>query len=262
MEFFDINCWAGSEILEESSAENKSGDLFSLFSKNKIKKAVLTNRLSYSYDWNYGNENLLGFDYLNQNENIFFSFILCPDVYHQFTFSDYMRNAYKSKVRMFRIFPKSHLFYINDYYMKKIYNHMGEAGFPLMLDLKELDITGNKYFAIDDLRKLLKQNKEMPVILETSLKQCMFNRFYFPLLEEFENLYIEISGMLLIDQIEHYVGKFGSNRLVFGSNFPGSDFAVNTGRMESSEISMEDKENICFRNVFNLFNNIKIQGND
>jgi len=211
MEFFDVNCWAGNEILEKTDA---SGGLLSLFEKNNIKNAVLTGRLALTYDWNFGNENISSFKNIKQNENIFFGYVLCPDAYHQFDFSDYMRNAYKNKARLFRVFPKSHLFYLNDYYMKKIFDEMADAGFPLMLDLKELDITGNKYFAIDDLKKLLDENKKLPVILETSLKQCMFNRFYFPLLEEFENLYLEISGMLLVDQIEHYVGKFGSERLV------------------------------------------------
>jgi len=37
-----------------------------------------------------------------------------------------------------------------------------------------------------------------------------------------------------------------------------SDFALNTSRIESSEISEDDKKNICHRNISNLFNNIRI----
>jgi len=258
MEFFDINCLVNRGIIENNIKEESREDLLSLLLKNNITKAVLTNSLSLSYDWNIGNNDLLSFKELGQNNSIYFGLVLTPDVYHQFIFSDYMENAYKNKARLFRIFPKSHLFYLNDFYMRKIYNEMAGANFPLMLDLKELDITGNKYFAIDDLRILLRENKKLPVILETSLKQCMFNRFYFPLMEEFENLYLEVSGMLLMDQIEHYVEKFGSERLIFGSNFPNTRLEVNTSRIESADIDERSKENIAGKNILRLLEKINL----
>jgi predicted TIM-barrel fold metal-dependent hydrolase len=241
MEFFDINCWINRGIIEKNLKEDNREDLFSLLLKNNI----TTDNLSLSYDWHIGNNDILNFNGPSQNKNIFFGLVLTPDASHQFVFSDYMKNAYKNNARIFRIYPKSHLFYLNDYYMRKIYNEMAVANFPLMLDLKELDITGNKYFAIDDLRILLSENKKLPIILETSLKQCMFNRFYFPLMEEFENLYLEVSGMLLMDQVEHYVGKFGSERLIFGSNFPNTSLEVNTSRIEAADIDESSKENIA-----------------
>ncbi|MHB1252634.1 MAG: amidohydrolase family protein [Candidatus Humimicrobiaceae bacterium] len=258
MEFFDINCWVSHEVLENNSVEKKSEYFFSSLSKNNISKVVLTNKLSLTYDWDIGNNDLLNFKELMQNENVFFSFILCPEAYHQFKFSDYIKNAYDNKVRLFRVFPKSQLFYLNDYYMQKVFKEMADANFPLMLDLKELDITGNKYFAINDLKILLNENKKLPVILETSLKQCMFNRFYFPLLEEFENLYLEVSGMLLMDQIEHYIEKFGSERLIFGSNYPNFDLALNTSRIEFVQAGSWEKSNIAYNNLSKLFEKISI----
>ena len=258
MDFFDINCIVGREIMESGDGGKAFGDFYKLILINNIKKIVLTNKFSIGYDWNIGNNEFSKALQLNKNKNIYFCFVLCPDVYHMFKFSGYIKDAYKNKVRLLRIFPKSHLFYLNDYYMQKIYDEISGLNFPLMLDLKELDITGNKYFAIDDLRMLLSRHKSLPLILQTSLKQCMFNRFYFPLLEEFENLYLEISGMLLMDQVEHYVEKFGSKRFIFGSNYPETDFSINTARMEFAEVSQQDKENICFNNLNNIFNSIKL----
>jgi len=258
MEFFDINCWISYEVFENNPLEETPEDFFSMLSKNNIKKAVLTNTLSLTYDWNTGNNALLKIKGLAENENIFFGFILCPEVYHQFKFSHYLKSAYENKVRLFRVFPKSQLFCLNDYYMQKIFKEMSDANFPLMIDLKELDITGNKYFAINDLRTLLGENKNLPVILETSLKQCMFNRFYFPLMEEFENLYLEVSGMLLMDQIEHYIEKFGSQRLIFGSNYPNFVLALNTSRIEFIRAGDTEKSNIAFNNLSGLFEKISI----
>lgn len=258
MEFFDVNCLVEKSLFEDKGSGSRSNNFFSAMAENNIKKAVLTNRLSISYDWKAGNNAILSFKGLKEKENIFYSFVLTPDAYHEFNFSDYLSNVYKNKVRLFRIFPKSHLFYLNDFYMRKIFNEMAEVNFPLMMDLKELDITGNKYFAIDDLKIMLKENKSLPLILETSLKQCMFSRFYFPLLEEFENLYLEVSGMLLMDQIEHYVGKFGSERLIFGSNFPNTNPEVNTSRIESADIDKSSKENIAGKNISRLLGKISL----
>ncbi|MHB1376409.1 MAG: hypothetical protein ACYCXB_03185, partial [Candidatus Humimicrobiaceae bacterium] len=95
-------------------------------------------------------------------------------------------------------------------------------------------------------------------ILETSLKQCMFNRYYFPLLEKFKNLYLEISGMLLIDQIESYVEKFGSKRLIFGTNYPDLAAELSANRILLSEMNKYDKENIAFNNIDNILRGMEI----
>jgi predicted TIM-barrel fold metal-dependent hydrolase len=128
----------------------------------------------------------------------------------------------------------------------------------LIQDLKQLDITRNKYFDIDVLERILDENKDMPVILETSLKQCMLSRYYFSLLERFENLYLEISGLLLYDQIEHYIERYGSKRLIFGSNFPNLSIEITTNRIILAEISEIDKENIAFKNIKNIIRSIEI----
>ncbi|MHB1276205.1 MAG: hypothetical protein ACYC0D_09980, partial [Candidatus Humimicrobiaceae bacterium] len=67
MEFFDINCWISHEVLENNSVEKKSEDFFSSLSKNNISKVVLTNKLSLTYDWDIGNNDLLNFKELMQN---------------------------------------------------------------------------------------------------------------------------------------------------------------------------------------------------
>lgn len=253
MEFFDINCWVNYREIADNSCS-----FFDKLAKRNIKKIVLTNKLSLAYDWNMGNMEFVKSGLLAQNKNLFFAFIICPEACLQFNFAEYIRSAYKNNVRVFRVFPKTQLFYLNDCLMNRIYDEMSLVNFPLMIDLKELDITGNKYFAIDDLRVLLGKHKKLPVILETSLKQCMFNRFYFPLLEEFENLYLETSGLLLMDQLEHYVEKFGSKRLIFGSNYPTNDITVNISRIKLMESSQIDIQNICFDNINRIFNSISM----
>lgn len=265
IDFFDVNHWLGKRqnylaSRMYSSSEKKAGikDIRRLLDDNDIKKAIITNKFALSYEWKDGNEKLLESGLSGQIKGVFYSFVIAPEAIFSYDFPRFLADAYKDGVRLFRVFPRSHLFYLNDYYMKKIYKVLSKAGFPLMLDLKQLDITGNKYFDIDVLERVLDENPDMPLILETTLKQCMFNRYYFPLLERFKNMYLEVSGLLLYDQIEHYVEKFGSERLVFGTGYPDLPVEINTGRMILADISETDKKKIASGNLERIIGGIKI----
>ena len=265
IKFFDVNHWLGcdnywlcSSLYGKDKKELAINNFEQKLKDNDITNAIITSNLALNYDWNIGNEKLLESNLSQNINNLYYSYVLNPDVYFTYNFKEYLKKAYENRVRLFRPFPKRQLFYLNDFYMKKIYKILSRAKFPIMLDLKQLDITGSKYFDIDVLEYVLDENKEMPVILEASLKQCMFSRYFFPLLERFENLYIEVSGMLLYDQIEHYVEKFGSKRLIFGTNYPNLPVEINTNRITLANITQADKENIAFNNLNNIIGGIEI----
>jgi len=258
MKFFNINFLISGSLYSREEKESCAVKIKKIIEDNDISNLIITNKLALDYDWNIGNEKLLNSGLCSEINSLYYSYILTPDVYFTYDFNKYVNKAFEDGVRLFRFFPKHHLFYINDYYMKKIFGFLSKKKFPIMLDLKELDITGNKYFDINVLEKILDKNKEMPVILETSLKQCMFNRYYFPLLEKFKNLYLEISGMILIDQIECYVEKFGSKRLIFGTDYPDLSVELSTNRILLSEMNESDKENIAFNNIDNILRGIEI----
>lgn len=258
IKFFDTNFWINSSFYNKEEDESGIRKIKQIIAGNDISDLIVTNRLALDYDWNIGNGELLNSNLCKEIDNLYYCYILTPDVYFTYSFDKYLEKAFSDNVRLFRFFPKHQLFFINDYYMKKIFSILSKKKFPIMLDLKELDITGNKYFDINVLEKILDKNEEMPVILETSLKQCMFNRYYFPLLEKFENLFIEISGMLLVDQIEGYVEKFGSKRLIFGTNYPDTAPELSTNRILLSEMNESDKENIAFNNINNILRGIEI----
>ena len=263
--FFDVNNWLGSEanfltsnLYSNEDKKEVINNIRQRLDDNDIKKVIISSKLALNYDWNTGNDKLLESGLSQHIDDLFYCFVLNPDACFTCDIDKYINEAFKKKVRLFRIFPRSQLFYINDYYMKKIYRILSEKRFPMMLDLKQLDITGNKYFDIDVLEHILDENKNMPFILETTLKQCMFSRFYFPLLERFENLYLEVSGLLLYDQIEHYVEKFGSERLIFGSSYPSLPIEININRIILADIDKSDKENIASGNLEKIIGGIEI----
>jgi hypothetical protein len=258
MKFFDVNFEVNAGFYKGGENDNGFKKIGQITEDNDISSLIVTNKLAIDYDWDIGNSELLNSNLFRNINGLFYSYVLTPDVYFTYDFGKYINKAYAEGVRLFRFFPKHHLFYINDDYMKKIFGILSEKKFPIMIDLKELDITGNKYFDINVLERILDENNEMPVILDTSLKQCMFNRYYFPLLEKFSNLSLEISGMLLIDQIEGYVEKFGSKRLIFGTGYPRLAAELSSNRILLSGMGQPDKENISFNNIDNILRGIKV----
>ncbi|MCL4418151.1 MAG: hypothetical protein M1308_04480 [Actinobacteria bacterium] len=257
MNFFDINHWIrGDKFIKDE--KNELIKLVKSLSENEIQTAILTNELSLKYDWHTGNNELLSNKSLLESDNLYLCLILVPEAYIVFDFNKYVKSSLTQKVKLFRLFPKSHLFYINDIYMKKIFKILSGRRIPIMIDLKELDITGNKYFAMDELNIILKENPDLPVILECTLKQAMFNRLLYPLLEKYQNLYIETSKLFLMEQIEDMVKKFGSKRLIFGTSYPVLEMEFSVVRMLMSGLNNKAKEDIVFNNIDNLLRSIEI----
>ena len=184
--FFDANFWLAephywlsSSLYGEAEKRAEIRSIKRSLEANGISHAIVTHKLALGYDWNIGNEKLLSTHLCQEVENLYYAYVLAPDVSWTYDFDTYLETAFRNKVRLFRFFPKNHFFYLNDAYTKKIFRSLSEKKLPIMLDLKQLDITGNKYFDIDVLERVLDENKDMPVILEASLKQCMFSRYFF-----------------------------------------------------------------------------------
>jgi predicted TIM-barrel fold metal-dependent hydrolase len=66
------------------------------------------------------------------------------------------------------------------------------------------------------------------------------------------NLYLDAS-MLWADAVEQIVGKYGADRVLFGSAEPRNRYSVNLRSLDRIELSDEFREAICHRNAERLF---------
>jgi len=67
------------------------------------------------------------------------------------------------------------------------------------------------------------------------------------------NLYIDTSGSQCFSGVVEYgVSVLGADRILFGSDIPGRDFAVQLGRIYGADISDEDRDKILRRNAERL----------
>ena len=72
-----------------------------------------------------------------------------------------------------------------------------------------------------------------------------------------DNIYLDLTGSAMYNGIvEYYVDKVGSEKILFGTDFPFIDPRPAIGWIKSSRIKDEDKLNILHKNAERISKNI------
>lgn len=73
------------------------------------------------------------------------------------------------------------------------------------------------------------------------------------------NVYLDLTGSAMYNGIvEYYVDKIGSEKILFGTDFPFIDPRPAVGWIENSNISEEDRANIFYKNAERILTSIKV----
>ena len=76
--------------------------------------------------------------------------------------------------------------------------------------------------------------------------------YVYPLVKNYKNLYFDTSDFQEIIGIEAFVNRFGSEKLLFGTNFPMDNMGGPLATVSGAKISLSDKENIFYKNIERL----------
>ena len=173
-----------------------------------------------------------------------FGNLIFPNYYimHQNDFEDYLSVKYKSGFRCTRLYPKMHKYSIDVWAFEHILSVLNKFRFPVMISLDELDITGNKAIDWSILFKISNKFKNIPMIVDGgNSKELMFSGYFYQLLNETENVYLETHNLLGFNQIEDLADSLTSLKLILGSYFPFYSEPLSVERIRFARISSEDK---------------------
>ena len=68
--------------------------------------------------------------------------------------------------------------------------------------------------------------------------------------EDLPNVWVDTcGGWYDTEMVEYAVRHMGADRVIYGSDYPGRDFAPQLGRVAGAGLSDEDKEKILWRNA-------------
>jgi len=86
------------------------------------------------------------------------------------------------------------------------------------------------------------------------------DRYFYPLVNAYKNVYVDTSDFQEIIGLEAFVNRFGSERLLFGTNYPCDNMGGPIATLVGARISDQDKQNIAHANIQRLFDDIQRRG--
>ena len=84
-------------------------------------------------------------------------------------------------------------------------------------------------------------------------------RKLYPLLSSYRNLYLDLSYVMDAGGVEDMVGRFGAQKLLFGTGFPARYTGSMLGVVRSADISEEDRELIFGKNLERILEEAKLK---
>jgi hypothetical protein len=261
-EIFDCNCWFGINYLNDDLSVNHKdlGRYINFLTEDqKVPRIFLSHYFSLFYDPLKGDD-LLG-DILSKNQDLS-GIMVFPNFFisNKKEFEKYLTDKYDSGFRILRLYPGTHKYSIDLWAFDHFYSILNSCSYPVMINLEELDITGNKAIDWSILYHISKKFQKIPIIIDGgNTKELMFNNYFFQLLENTDNIYLDTHNLLAFNQIEELSNRFGSKRLIFGSYFPYYPYHLALDRITNSRLIEEDRASILSGNIKKMIRNIKIR---
>ncbi len=153
-----------------------------------------------------------------------------------------------NNIKALRTYPHKNRYFLDRVTMGELLDAMVEYKIPLYLSPQD----GWEY-----IFNTLKEFPKLTVIL-TNYGLWGSDRFFFPLIRAYENVYIDTSDYQVINGINEFNRKFGVDRLLFGSNFPRDTFGGPITALLGSDLSIEDVEKIASGNITRLMSEVRL----
>ena len=260
-EIIDCNFWFGTNYLSrELSVDTGKLNSYLGYLRTNVKTPMIATSSYFSlYGDPIDGDNMLT-DLLNSNQSLIGSLIF-PNYFisRENDFKKYLKKKYDEKFKFCRLYPRTHKYLIDNWAFKKIYFFLNKYCFPTIINLDEIDVTGNKAINWQLISDISQQYPDIPIIIDGgNSKELMFGGYFYQLLGKSANIYLETHNLLGFNQIEDLAEKFGSKKLIFGSYFPFYPGYLSYERIKYARISKEDKDNILSGNIKTILNNIKL----
>lgn len=234
-------------VYEKVKQAKDSAELLQEMDFCGIDEAVTWHQTMYDVSVNYGNKLYLQ-DKSNYTGRLKGSIGLLPAISDSnFTIGKLDKVLDENGLVGVRAFPRQNRFFLDRVTMGDTLDYLTEKKMPLYLSPRD---------GWDDVFNTMKEFPRLTVIL-TDYGLWGSDRYVFPLVKNYENFYIESSDYQVFLGIENFVGRMGSDKMLFGTNFPNCNMGGCSAVLYSAKISQEDREKIAHKNAERLFAEIK-----
>jgi len=213
-----------------------------------IDGAVVSHNTMADVDPDYGNQAVL-VETVKAPDRLFPTWTILPPITESQYAPEQLFPAMKaSGVRMLRAYPERNRYLLNSVVMGELLSEIATAGIPLYLSPSE---------GWQGIYSVLQEFPDLTIILH-NYGLWSHSRLTFPLFQSYKNFYVETGDMQAAGEIREICNKFGSERLLFGSDFPSNGIGGPLATLFGSGIPADHIENIAHRNFERLLGEVTL----
>lgn len=235
-------------VLEKVDVAATADDLIAEMDYAGIEKASVWHRSQYEQDATVGNRKLIE-EIKGHEDRLIPSWTVLPDItdsqYAPAVFFDEMK---RNGVMTLHAFPEQDRYLLNEVTMGEQLGLISELRIPLYLTPMN---------GFEQIYAVMKEFPDLTVIL-SNIGWWPSARLVYPLLRRYPNFYFETGDFSMLHGMEQVCAKYGSERMLYGSNFPTNAMAGSIYTLMKSGISDDDRENIAHRNLERLLSEVKL----
>ncbi|MBS7611543.1 amidohydrolase family protein [Candidatus Bathyarchaeota archaeon] len=253
MKFFDCNVCFGRPMIRPIRFAETAKDLLKEMDFYGIDEALVFHSRQRDDSPVVGNEILL--NEIKDVERLYGTFaILPPQTGEMDSFEDLLEKMRLGNIRAFRAFPSEHKFLMTRVALGSLYDFMIERNIPLFIPINESCGGISGWYLIEQILSNA-PDLTLVVVEHGSWGQ---DRFFRPLIEKYENLYLDISRYELDGGISDFCAKYGAERLLFGTGYPWWNPGGPILMLTQADVTTREREKIASGNLKRIFGRVRI----
>ncbi|MBD3182752.1 amidohydrolase family protein [Candidatus Poribacteria bacterium] len=244
--FFDCNCVIGKKSVRRSGIAGEEEfysieDLLAEMNYTGIDEALVYHSLAKEYSPMIGNEKLM--DEIKGYKRLHPCWVVMPNGTGEMLEPELLvAKMIKNNVKAARLFPSDHLYSLSEWCSGELLRELEKNSIVTIIEIDQI--------SWDGLHDLCQRHPTLPVII-TNLNYRV-NRYLYPLLDKFDNIYVETSGYQVHKGIEDICTRFESEVLIFGSRMPQFTPGPAVNMINYSIIKEYQKDKIAGNNLREL----------
>ncbi len=247
IEFFDCNCSIGRSSVLYPGSFHSPDELVKRIKSYGIGRALVHQAISRDHFPAEGNPILM--ENISTHKELYPCWIVMPHHTGEFPKpSDLKIQLKENGVKAVRIFPSPdrHNYSLKPYSSAPLLKMLEESKVPLFVDIDEI--------GWENIDVILRAYPLLPIILcNTGYRS---DRYIYPLMKTFSNLYIETSRYLSHLGVEALCDAVGTDRILFGTGMPLYTGAGAVFFIKKLMIDDSAKQKIASGNLTKLLNEV------
>ncbi len=253
LNFFDAFCTVGTSLRSGAGDPHTARELLEDMDRTGMAESMVLDSLSREFHPAAGNRRVLQTVASHPRLHPAWAAIPHGERGEQPHSEDMLSLMKKHRVGALFLFPSQYCHSLDEWAVDAFCDPFERERVPVFVNFNDSRRMLMDACRWDELVGFCSRHPSLPVVLsEWRIRRT--NRMLYRAMDACPNLHIELSGFWLYRGIEYLVRNWGSERLIFGSNWPHLNHACTAAAVAMAEIGEDDKRLIAGGNLRRLIN--------